>query len=102
MTSNGRSMEGLELVSFNRCLILMEVGERILCTIMVCIVVRIDGLCLKACNSIELLDGCCSEPGQCTEHSALDLCDIGVFYSINQCVLRLGCVILKLLGCVLL
>merc|ERR1719160_780516 len=100
-TFNRFSVEGLELVSLDRRLVLVEMGEWILCTIVVRIVVRIDCLRFKACDCVKLLDRCCAEPGQCTEHSALDLRYLRVFHGINQGVLRLGRVILELFGCVL-
>merc|ERR1719160_387405 len=101
-TFNRFSVEGLELVSLDRRLVLVEMGEGILCTIVVRIVVRINCLRFKACDRVKLLDRCCAETGQCTEHSALDLCHLRVFHGVNQGVLRLGCMILELFGRVLL
>merc|ERR1719281_1317421 len=91
------SVEGLELVSLHRSLVLMEMCERVLRTIVVCIVVRINGLCFKAGNRIELLDGRCTQPGQCTKHSSFDLSNFSVFHCIDEGVLCLGSVILELL-----
>merc|ERR1719221_2293176 len=69
------SVERLELVRFHRCLVLMQVRQGVLRTIVVGIVVRIDRLSLEPGNGIELLDSCCSKARQSTEHRALDLRD---------------------------
>merc|ERR1719261_1198892 len=75
--------------------------QRVFSSIMVGIVVCIDGLCLESGNCIKLLDSCCTKPGQCTEHCTLDLGDLGILDRINQSILSLGGMVLQLLRCVL-
>merc|ERR1719375_2607545 len=75
----------------------MEMRKRILCTVVVCIIVCIDCLSLEASNSIELLDGSCTKPCQCTEDGTLDLGHLCVLNSIDKSVLGLRCVVLQLL-----
>merc|ERR1719219_2974342 len=95
------SVERLEFVGLHRCFVLMQVCQRILCAIMVSIIVGIYCLRLQTRNSVNLLDCCCSETCQCTEHSAFDLCNFSILNCIYQGVLRLCSVVLQLLGCVL-
>merc|ERR1719313_153256 len=68
---------------------------------MMSIVVRVDCLCLKTCNGIELLDSRSSKTGQGTENRAFDLRHLCVFNCVNQCVLGLGSMVLELFGGVL-
>merc|ERR1719387_1791156 len=96
------SVERLELVGLDRCLILMEVCQRILCTIVVRVIVGIDGLRLETRNGIELLDRGSTEPRQRPENSTLDLCHLCVLHGVDEGVLRLGRMVLQLLGSVLL
>merc|ERR1719321_1988051 len=96
------SMEGLEFVSLNWCLILVEVRKRILSTIVMSIVVRINRLSFKTRNCIELFNRGCSQTSQCTEHCTLNFCYFCILHSVNQGVLGLGSVILELLCSILL
>mmetsp|Transcript_66431 Transcript_66431/g.192510 ORF Transcript_66431/g.192510 Transcript_66431/m.192510 type:complete len:237 (+) Transcript_66431:2-712(+) len=96
-----RSMERLELVRLNRRLVFVQVGQRILCAVMVRIVVRVDGLRLEPGDGIELLDRRRAEAGQGAEHGALDLGDLGVLHGIHEGILRLRRVVLELFGGVL-
>merc|ERR1719473_1051969 len=96
------SVERLELVRFDRCLVLMEVCQRIFCTIVVSIVVGINGLCFQTCDGIKLLDGGGTQACQGTEHCAFDLSHLSVFHCVHQGVLRLGSMVLELLRCVFL
>merc|ERR1719326_158776 len=96
------SVERFELVRLHWRLVLVQVSERVLSTVVVGIVVGINGLGLKARNSIELLDGCRTEAGQGTEYRALDLRNLSVLHGIDQGVLGLCGVVLQLLGSVLL
>merc|ERR1719321_1775964 len=100
-TSFRYSMERLELVCLNRSLVLVQVSKWVLSTIVVSIIVCINGLRLEACNCVKLLNSGSAEPRQSAKHSTFDLCNFGVFDSIDEGVLSLGCVILKLLGCIL-
>merc|ERR1719247_1267990 len=94
-----RSVKRLELVCFHRSFVLMEVCEGVLSTIMVRIIVCIDGLSLKSGNSVKLFDGCSTEASERTENSSLDLCHFSILHSINKGVLCLRCMILQLFGC---
>merc|ERR1719230_1517401 len=96
------SVERLELVGLHWCLVFVQVGQRVLCTVVVSIVVCIDGLGLQACNSVELLDRGSTQAGQCPEDSTLDLCDLCVLHCIDEGILRLCCMVLEFLGGVLL
>merc|ERR1719473_2180879 len=69
---------------------------------MVCIIVRIYGLRLKTCDGIKFLDCCSTKPRQCSEDCAFDLSHFSILNCIHKGVLRLGCMVLQLLGCVLL
>merc|ERR1719270_2804411 len=90
-------MERLQLVRLYRGLILMQMGEWVLGTIMMCVVVCIDRLRLQTSYGIELFDSCCSQASQGAEHRPLDLCDFGILHSVDQCVLRRRSVVLQLL-----
>merc|ERR1719399_1362807 len=83
------SVEGLKLVGLHRRLILVEVREGVLCPVVVRIVVRVDGLSLKARDRVELLDSRRAEARQRTEHRTLNLCLLSVRLGMNQRVLRL-------------
>merc|ERR1719262_1174866 len=97
----GISVEGLELVGFHGGFIFVQMCQWVLGAIVMCIVVRINGLCLQTSNGVKLFDGCRTQASQCAEHSALDLCDLGILHGIDQGVLSLCCVVLKLLCCIL-
>merc|ERR1719316_1344474 len=64
------------------------------------IVVSVNCLGFKTSDSIKLLDGCSTKPGQCAKDSTFDLSDLGVFYSVHQGILSLGSMILEFFGCV--
>merc|ERR1719464_1915196 len=81
-------MERLQLVRLDRGLILMQMGEWVLGTVVMCVVVCVDCLRLQTSNRIKLFDGCCTQASQSTEHCPLDLCDFSILHSINECVLR--------------
>merc|ERR1719198_1016809 len=83
-------------------LVLVEMGKRVLCAVVVRIVVCIDGLRFQARNGIKLLDRSRTESGQCSEDCALDFGDLGVFHRIDQSVLGLGSMILEFLCGILL
>merc|ERR1719263_1550272 len=89
------SVERFQLVSFNWSLVLVQVLQRVLGAVVVGIVVGIDGLGLKACNGVKLLDGSRTKTCQCTEHCPLDLCDLSILHCIHQCVLGLGGLVLQ-------
>merc|ERR1719199_788333 len=91
------SVERFELVCLHWCLVLVEMGKRVLCAVVVSIIVCIDGLSFQARNGIELLDRSRTESSKCTEDSALDFSDLGVFHRIHQCVLSFGSMILEFL-----
>merc|ERR1719330_559378 len=95
-------MERLQLIRLYRGLILMQMGEWVLGTVVMCVVVCIDCLRLQTSNSIKLFDGCRTQASQGTEHCPLDLCDLSIFHSIDQCVLRRRSMILQLLRCIFL
>merc|ERR1712227_498871 len=95
-------MERLELVSFNRCFIFMQMCKGILCTVMVGIVVGINRLCFKASNRVKFLDCRCAKACESPEDSSLDLCHLCVLHRIDEGVLRLCSMVLQLLRCVLL
>ena len=67
------SVEGLQLVGLHRCLVLVQVRERVLCAIMMRIVVRIDGLCLETCDGIKFL---------CTNVIVVDILDNMTFLNV--------------------
>merc|ERR1719171_1221262 len=96
------SVEGLELVGLHRRLILVEVREGVFCPVVMRIVVRINGLSLKARNRVEFFDSRCAKARKRAEHCTLDLRHLGVLHGINQRVLRLCSVVLELLRSVLL
>ena len=94
-------MERLELVRLDGRLVLVQVRERVLRAVVVRVVVRVDGLRLQARDRVELLDRRGTEPGERTEHGALDLRDLGVLNSVHKGVLGLRRVVLQLAGGVL-
>merc|ERR1719263_2623385 len=92
------SVEGLELVGLDWCLIFVKVSEWVLSTVVVGIIVRIDGLGLEAGNGVKLLDSRCSQASECSEHSSLDLSHLGILDCVHKSVLCFGRMILQLLG----
>merc|ERR1719263_9757 len=96
------SMERLKLVCLYRCLIFVQVCERILGTIMMRIIVCIDGLGLQPGNGVKLLDGRRAKACERAEHCSLNLCNLRVLYCVHKCVLCLSCMVLQLLRRVLL
>merc|ERR1719240_401979 len=91
-------MEGLELIRLDRRLVFVQVSQWVLGTVMMSIIVCIDGLSLKTSDRVEFLDGGCTQACQCTEYCALDLSNFRILDCINKGVLCLGSVILQLLG----
>merc|ERR550525_2272323 len=69
---------------------------------MVCIVVRINGLRLKARYGVKLFDSCRTKARQGSENSTLNLCNLSVLHSIHEGVLSFCCMVLQLFGSVLL
>mmetsp|Transcript_11050 Transcript_11050/g.19941 ORF Transcript_11050/g.19941 Transcript_11050/m.19941 type:complete len:222 (-) Transcript_11050:84-749(-) len=80
----------------------MQVCQWILSTVVVSIVVGINRLRFKTRDGIKLLDRGSAEPGQSTEHCALDLCNLCVLNRVHERVLRLRSMVLELLRGVLL
>ena len=70
-------MEGLELVSLNWGLILVQVRKWVLCAVVMGIIVGIDGLRLKTSDRVKLLDRRCAKTCQRTEDCSFDLCHLG-------------------------
>merc|ERR1739848_778510 len=68
--------------------------ERVLCTVMMGIIVCVDGLCLKTSNRIEFLDGGCTQTCQCTENCTLDLSHLCVLDCVDESILGLGRMVL--------
>mmetsp|Transcript_1296 Transcript_1296/g.4018 ORF Transcript_1296/g.4018 Transcript_1296/m.4018 type:complete len:250 (+) Transcript_1296:51-800(+) len=95
-------MEGLQLVCLHGRLILMQVRQGVLGTVVVRIIVGVDGLRLQPRDGVKFLDGCCPEPRKGTEDRPLDLRDLRVLHGVHERVLRLRGVVLQLLGGVLL
>jgi len=56
-------VEGLQLVGLHRGLVLVQVRERVLRTVVVRIVIGVDRLGLQTRNGVELLDRRSTEPG---------------------------------------
>mmetsp|Transcript_44283 Transcript_44283/g.87401 ORF Transcript_44283/g.87401 Transcript_44283/m.87401 type:complete len:221 (-) Transcript_44283:605-1267(-) len=81
------SMERFELVRLHRSLIRREMGERILTTEVVRVVVRIDHLSLQSRYGVELLDGGGTQPCEGSEHGPLDLCNLSVLDGVDQSIL---------------
>ena len=95
-------MERLELVRLHRGLVLVQVTERVLGAVVVCIVVRINGLRLEACDRVELLDSRSAKPRERTKNRTLDLRNLCVLDGIHEGVLRVRGVVLQLLRRILL
>merc|ERR1719238_1981748 len=95
------SMERLQFVGFHWGLILVEVSKWVLCTIVVRVVISIDGLRLQPRYGIELLDSRSTQARERTENRTFDLGDFRVLNSIDEGVLRFGSVILEFLRGVL-
>merc|ERR1719199_2022565 len=96
------SVEGLELVCLNWSLIFVQVGKGILSTIVMGIVVRIDGLRLEASDGIELLDCGSAKACEGAEDRTLDLGHLSILHRIDKGVLGLGGVVLQFFSGVLL
>merc|ERR1719178_484974 len=96
------SVERLQLISLNWSLVLVKVGQRVLSSVVVRIVVRVDGLSFKTSNGVELFDGRCAQPGEGAEYGALDLGNLCVLHCVDEGVLRLGSVVLQFLGSIFL
>merc|ERR1740130_2233795 len=84
-----RSMEGLQLVSLDGRLILVQMRKRVLGTIVVRVIVRINGLGLKARDSIEFLDSRSAQTRESTENRPLDFCNLSIFNGIDEGILGL-------------
>merc|ERR1719336_1208992 len=77
-------------------------GEGVLCSVMVRIVVGVDGLRLQPGDGIKLFYGRGSQARQGPEHCTLNFCNFCILNSIHKGVLSLCRMILQLLGSVLL
>merc|ERR1719443_2678322 len=82
-------------------LILVEVSERVLRTVVVCVIVSIDRLRFQPRDRVELFDRRRAQARESTENSALNFSDFRVLHRINEGVLRLRGMILELLRGVL-
>merc|ERR1719310_301647 len=101
-TTTKSLVEGLQLVSLHRSLVFVQVRQWVLRTVVVGIIVGVDGLSLQACDGVKLLDGRGTQAGQRPEDRALDLSHLRILDGVDEGVLRLGRVVLELLGRVLL
>merc|ERR1740117_881827 len=95
------SVEGLQLVSLDWRLILVQVCKRVLSTVVVRIVVGINGLGLKTCDSIELLNRGSAQASESTKYSPLDFGNLRIFNCVDKGILGLSRMVLKLFGRVL-
>jgi len=75
----------------------MQMCQRILATIVVRIVVRVNRLSLQPGNRVKLLDRRCTQTGQSAEDGAFDFGNLCVLNCVNQSVLSLSSVILEFL-----
>jgi len=75
----------------------VQVRQRVLATVVVCIVVCIDCLSFQPGNRVELLDRGCTQTGQSAEDGAFDLSHLRILNCVNQCVLSLCGVVLQFL-----
>jgi len=73
----------------------VQVRQRVLATVVVCIVVRINRLCLQPGNRVKLLDGGGTQTGQSAENGAFDFGNLCILNCVNQCVLSLRGVVLQ-------
>merc|ERR1719243_267037 len=96
------SVERLQLVSLHRSFIFVQVCERVLGTIVMCIIVSIDGLSFEPGNSVKFLNRGGTQTSECPEHGSLNLSDLSILNGIDKRVLGFRCMILQLLGSVLL
>merc|ERR1719161_1982668 len=101
MQSACRSMEGLELVSLDRRLVLVQMSKWVLRSVVMRVVVCINCLGFQSRDRVEFFDCCSTQSRKCPENSTLDFCNLSVLHSIHQGVLRLRGVILQLFCCVL-
>mmetsp|Transcript_22480 Transcript_22480/g.36983 ORF Transcript_22480/g.36983 Transcript_22480/m.36983 type:complete len:237 (-) Transcript_22480:55-765(-) len=95
-------MERFEFVGLYRRLILVQMCQWVLGPVVMRVIVCINSLRLKACDGVELLDGCGTKPGESPEHGALDLSYLRILHSVHERVLRLRSMVLELLRGVLL
>ncbi len=72
-------MEGLQLVGFDRSFVSVQVSQRVLSTVVVSVIVRVDGLRFQTSDGVELLDGSSTQAGQSTKDGTLDFSDFRVF-----------------------
>merc|ERR1719359_2505893 len=96
------SVERLELVGLHWCLVLVQMRERILRPVVVCIIVGIDGLCFQTCDGIKFLNGGGAQTCQRSEHCSFDLGHLRVLHCIHKGVLSLCRMVLQLLCCIFL
>merc|ERR550537_1488115 len=77
------SMERFQLVGLHRRFIFVQMCEWVLCAVVMCIVVCVDGLRFKTGYCVELLDGGSAQASERPEHSTLDFCNLGVLHCID-------------------
>merc|ERR1719506_2714671 len=80
----------------------MDVIQWVLSSIVVVVVVLIDGLSLQTCYGVKLLDLCRPQPCQRAEDASLDLRHLSILDGVDEGVLRPSSVVLELPGCVFL
>merc|ERR1719198_1223444 len=95
------SVEGLQLVCLYGSFVLVQVCKWIFGTVVMGVIVCVNGLGFESSNGVELLDGGSTQAGERPEDSALDLRDLCILHGIDQGVLSLGGMVLQLLCCVL-
>ena len=61
----------------------MQVSQRVLSTVVVSVIIRIDGLRFQTSDGVELLNGRSTQTGQCTEDGTLDFSNFRVFDGID-------------------
>jgi len=96
------SVERLQFIRLHWCFILMEMCKRVLGTVVVRIIVCVDGLSLQARNGVELLDCCSAQTCERSKNSSFDFRNLSILDCVHKGVLRLGSMVLELLRCVLL
>merc|ERR1719382_1630533 len=100
--SRAGSVEGGVLVRNHRRLVVLEVVQRVLPAVVVLVIVLVQGLRFQASHRVELLYLCRAQPRQSAVDGTLYLCRLRVLDGVDERLLRLSGVDLKLLGGVLL
>ncbi len=89
------SVERLELINLDRCLILMQVGERAFSTVMVSITVRVSRRAIASSSLI------LAARNLLKARNRLTSANLSVLQSIHKCVLSLGSMVLQFLTALL-